>query len=371
MKVLICGGGTVGHLTPGISIAELILQSDKDSDVLFVGRYGGEENAVIENRGYRLKTIKISPITRKLTLKNLKSATSVVTSLIEAQSIINVEKPDLVIGTGGYVCWPMIKVAQKKKIPTILHESNLIPGLATKRLSKKCNKVLLNFKQSENYFKFKDNLLTVGNPLPEAFYAISREQARRKLGLAKNDFFILSFGGSGGAGRLNESIISLMEGYCRKKSSVKHLHGCGRRYFEKIKEKFPHFAQGKDGCKIVPFIDDMPLYMKAADTVISRCGAMTLSEIATSQTVPILIPSPNVTNNHQYENAKVFADSGAAIMIEETELSERTLLDAVRYLESNVGIRENMKSKLSAFRSYDVKKLILTAVKETQKIRAF
>ena len=371
MNVIICGGGTVGHLTPGISIAEIITRSYKNSRILFVGREGGEENSVIEKRGFKLKTIKISGISRSLSLKNLKSLSHIISSGKRARKIVKEEKPDLVIGTGGYVCWPIIRAAQKEKIPTMIHESNILPGLATKLLSPKCDKVLLNFKQSEIYFKRKDNLMTVGNPLPKAFETVTREEARRKLGLSKSDFFILSFGGSTGAQRLNESIISLMESYSVKRKSVKHLHGCGKRYFEEIKEKYPLFAKGKDGCKIVPFIDEMATYMKAADTVISRCGAMTLSEICACKTVPILIPSPNVTANHQYKNAKVFTDSGAALMIEESELNDRTILDAVRYLESNPALREKMKKRLSTFRSDEVEKLILKAINEIIKKPSF
>ncbi len=268
------------------------------------------------------------------------------------------------IGTGGYVCWPIIRAAQKAGVPNVIHESNLIPGLATRLLGKKCDKVLLNFKQSEDYFRTKSNLITVGNPLPKTFETISREEARKKLGLSKSDFFVLSLGGSTGARQINESAISVMENYSAKRKSVKHLHGCGKRYFEEIQEKYPQFTKGKDGCKIVPFIENMALYMKAADTVISRCGAMTLSEICACECVPILIPSPNVTNNHQYENAKIFTDSGAALMIEETELNERTLADAVRYLEKNAIMREKMKKRLSAFKQTDVKKLILKTVNE-------
>ncbi len=371
MNVIICGGGTVGHITPGISIAEIILGAERNSRILFVGREGGEENSVIENRGFRLKTIKISGLSRSLTLKNFKAVSSVISSQRHARRILKEEMPDLVIGTGGYVCWPMIRAAQKEGIPTVIHESNLLPGLATKLLSRKCDKVLLNFKQSEIYFKRKDNLITVGNPLPKEFNTLTREETRKKLGLSKSDFFILSFGGSTGAKLLNESVISLMQSYSAKRKSVKHLHGCGRRYFEDIKNKYPQFVKGRDGCKILPFIEDMPIYMKAADTVISRCGAMTLSEISASETVPILIPSPNVTANHQYKNAKIFTDSGAALMIEESELNERTLLDAVRYLESNTPVRERMKKRLSTFKSSEIEKLILKALKEVKKKHSF
>lgn len=367
MKVIICGGGTVGHLTPGISIAEIVLKSNCENEILFIGRAGGEENDIIIKKGFRLKTITISGFRRKLTLQNLKTLSVLRKALKHAEEILKEEKPNIVIGTGGYVCWPVIKAAQKLKIPTMLHESNLTPGMATRLLYKRCDKVLLNFEQSKEEFKKKNNLVHVGNPLPDSFESISRTDARKRLGLSQKDFFILSFGGSGGAKKLNESIVSLMKSYSTKKESIKHVHASGKRYYDELKNKNKLLAQGYNGCKIVPFIEEMALYMKAADTVISRCGAMTLSEISACNVPPILIPSPNVTNNHQYKNAKSFTDIGAAIMIEEAELNDRTLLDAVRYLEKNNSIREKMKSKLRIFQSDNTKERIYKAIKEAAK----
>ncbi len=362
MKAIICGGGTVGHLTPGISIAEIILKQDSKNEVLFIGRENGDENEVIIKKGYRLKTINITKIARKLNLKSVKAIPNIISALKSARKILKEEAPDIVIGTGGYVSWPIIKTAQRLKIPTVMHESNLCPGLATRLLAPRCTRILLNFKQSENEFKRKDNLIVCGNPLPNAFSEITREQARRKLGLSDKDFFILSFGGSGGAEKLNEEVISLMKNHSSKASKVKHVHATGKKYYDKVKEKNPNFIRGYNGCKILPFIDEMPLYMKGADTVISRCGAMTLSEVSACGCVPILIPSPNVTNNHQYKNAKVFTDNGAALMIEESELNERTLLDAVRYLENNHSVREKMKRNLSSFKTENTKEIIINTI---------
>ena len=367
MKVIICGGGTVGHLTPGISIAEIILKNDSKNEVLFIGRSGGDENDVIIKKGFCIKTVTVSGFSRKLTLKNFKTISILRKALKDAEQILKEEKPNIVIGTGGYVCWPVIRAAQKLKIPTMLHESNCVPGIATRLLYKKCSKVLLNFQESAEEFKKKESLVHVGNPLPDSFESISREDARKRLGLNKNDFFILSFGGSGGAKKLNESILSLMKSYSSKKETVKHIHASGKRYYEELKNEHKLLTQGYNGCKIVPFIEEMALYMKAADTVISRCGAMTLSEIAECNVPPILIPSPNVTNNHQYKNAKAFNDMGAAIMIEESELKDRTLLDAVRYLEKNSIACEKMKTKLINFKTKNTKEVIYKLIKENAK----
>ena len=367
MKVIICGGGTVGHLTPGISIAEIIQKNERNSAVLFIGRENGDENDVIIRNGFKLKTLKISSFKRRITTKNLKAFSIMLKALRESKKIIKKESPDIVIGTGGYVCWPVIRAAQKMKIPTVMHESNFSPGLATRSLASRCDKIMLHFALSEKEFKRKDNLVTVGNPIPEAFSRITREEARKKLGLTDRDFFILSFGGSGGAEKMNESIISLMKNYSSRKIEIKHLHACGKKYFEQMKKENDALAKGHNGCKIVPFIEEMPTYMKAADTVISRSGAMTLSELSECEIAPILIPSPNVTNNHQYKNAKTFTDSGAALMIEEHELNDRTLIDAVRYLQTNKGIREKIKKEIAKFKSVNAKKLIYEVIKTTAK----
>ena len=363
MKALICGGGTVGHITPGISIAEIIKKHEPKSEITFIGRENGEENRVITKKGYKLRTISVKGLLRNASIKNLKAIYKLFGSLKASKEILKEEAPDIVIGTGGYVCWPVIKAAQKMKIPTVIHESNLSPGLATKALSKKCDKILLNFKESEEMFRKKDNVIPVGNPISDVFFTASRKSARERLNLSDSDFLILSFGGSGGSKKLNEEILKFMKSFSAKNKRIKHIHATGRKYFSETKSNYPNFLDGNNGCKILPFIDDMPHYMKAADIIISRCGAMTLSEISASGCVPILIPSPNVTNNHQYKNAKTFTDCGAAIMIEESELNETTLTDAVKFLLSNKSTREQMKKNLSSFKNENAGEKIYGIIK--------
>lgn len=358
MRAIIAGGGTAGHVTPGISIAEVILSREKDSKILFIGRENGDENGIIKRRGFELKTLKISGFSRKLTPTNLRKAFHAVTALAAAGRIIREFEPDVVIGTGGYVCWPVLKAAQMAKIPTVLHESNVVPGLTTRMLAPKCTRVLLNFPGSEKELKRKDNVAVVGNPLLSGLMHESRDGARRKLGISNGDFFILSFGGSGGAEVLNKHAIALMQNYCLRVGRIRHVHATGKKYYSAIKSAYPSLATGNGGCVIHPFIDDMATYMRAADIVICRCGAMTLSEVAAARTVPILIPSPNVTDDHQYKNGKLFVDRGAALMIEESELNDRTLIDAVRYLENNPHLRMKMQSKLKEFSTENSRELI-------------
>ena len=358
MRAIIAGGGTTGHVTPGISIAETILAHERDSDILFIGRDGGDENGIIKQRGFALKTLTISGFSRRMTLKNLKNALNAMTSLSTARKIMREFAPDIVIGTGGYVCWPVLKAAQMAKIPTVLHESNVTPGLCTRMLAPRCTRVLLNFPGSENELKRTDNTAIVGNPILSGMLHETREGARRRLGISGSEFMILSFGGSGGAEVLNKHAIALMQNYSTRVGRIRHVHATGRKYYGATKSAYPALVTGRSGCVIYPFIEDMATYMMAADIVICRCGAMTLSEVASAGVVPILIPSPNVTDNHQYRNGKLFVDKGAALMIEEGELNERTLIDAVRYLENNPHLRMKMQQRLREFSTVNSREVI-------------
>ena len=349
MKILFCGGGTAGHIAPAVAIADYILQKHYDADVLFIGRENGNENRMIENRGFALKTINLRGFDRSISFDNFKNLFAVIESMKKSKAIIKDFSPDVVVGTGGYITWPVIKAAQKMSIPTVIHESNASPGLVTKLLAPKCDKLLLNLKGAENEFKKLKNVKIVGNPVRKEFLTLSRKAARKKLGVSEKEFLIVSFGGSGGSKILNQSVIALMNSHCLKNKNIRHVHGCGNKYENELRKSFPELFRGKDGCIIKPYIDDIPTLISGADAVISRCGAMTLAELSAVGVPSILIPSPNVTNNHQYKNAKHIADSGAAILIEEMNLSERTLLDAIRKLENDNQLRAEMSQKIKMF----------------------
>ena len=349
MRILICGGGTAGHVTPGVAIAEHVRSSHPTASILFVGREGGAENSLITKSGFQMKTVKIKGFERRINFKNFKALLLSAASLKKAKEIIKEFSPDVVVGTGGYVTWPIIKAAQGLKIPTVIHESNACPGLVTKLLAKRCTRVLLNLSGSEKEFKKRENIRIVGNPVREDFIAANRDTSRKRLGISKKELLIASFGGSGGAERLNETVIEVMKNHSSKNKSIKHIHSCGRRYFPEIKEKHPELISGKEGCIIKPYIEDMATLISAADVVISRCGAMTIGEICAIGTAAILIPSPNVTNNHQYKNARLICDSNAAIMIEEKHLTPSSLTSVLNELEAMPKKRKEMADKIREF----------------------
>ncbi len=345
MRVILCGGGTVGHISPALAIAEALKVKYKKCDILFIGRSGGDENRPVQAAKIPMKEIEISGFKRKLCIGNIKIAHRALKAYFKAKKIIKDYSPDIVIGTGGYVCWPVLRAAISLRIPAMVHESNACPGLVTKAVASKIDRVLLNLEGSDAEFKRKDNLRTVGNPIRADFINSDRRLARRKLGISDGEILISSFGGSGGSEKMNHTILAIMTSHSVKNKKIKHIHSCGRKYYKSIKEKYPTLTKGNRGCIIKPFIDDMPTVISASDIVISRCGAMTLGEICAVGVAPILIPSPNVTNNHQYKNAKLLADDGAAIMIEESALDENSLLNAIKSLESDGSKRAEMAFK--------------------------
>lgn len=344
MRLLLCGGGTAGHISPAIAVAEEMKKSCPDAKILFVGRVGGRENEIIEKEGFKLRTIKIMGLRRSFSIDNIKRVITALKAKSEAEKIIKEFKPDVILGTGGYVCWPVISAGRKLGIPVAIHESNTSPGLTTKLLAKKCDKVLLNHIETKKYLNDKTKISVVGNPIKEDFYNQSRKKARQKLGLSETDFFILSFGGSIGAEEMNKTIIEVMEKFSAKEKTVKHIHGAGQRYFNKIKSRYTE--TDAEGCRILPYINDMPFVLSAADLVICRCGAMTLSELSAIGIASILIPSPNVSDNHQFKNAKRLCDRNAATLIEEKNLSAKELINAIISLKNDKNARKSLAKNI-------------------------
>ena len=357
MKIILCGGGTAGHINPAIAVAEEIKKQFKSVKILFIGREGGGENRLVTEAGLNLKTLKIQGFKRKLTKDNLKVLAYALKAKSEAKKILSDFKPDVVLGTGGYVCWPVIKAAAELHIPTAIHESNLYPGLTTRLLSKKCNTVFVNHGETENLLPQKANVKRVGNPLRSDFTRLNRATARAELGLRENDILIVSLGGSIGSERMNEVIIDVMRSHSANNPNIRHIHSAGARYYGALKDD--PYARGKNGCRIVPYINDMPRMLHASDVVISRCGAVTLSELAEVGVAAILIPSPNVTDNHQYKNARYLEKKEAALLIEEKNLTKKSLISALKMLENDENGRKKQAKNIKALSLPNSSKLLV------------
>ena len=349
MRVLMTGGGTGGHVNPALAIADIIKRNQPGSEIAFVGTKRGIENSLVPKAGYKLYHINIQGIKRSLSLSNLKTAYLVMTSPREAKKIIREFNPDIVIGTGGYVCWPLLKAAASMNIPTVVHESNAIAGVAVKQLKNKVDIIMTNFESTAEQLDARARVMRVGNPMSSDFGRYTKAEARRILGIPDSvKHVILSCGGSLGAHKVNEAVLKLMRDLVAGREDIIHFHASGRNDSEYAKQTFAKFGlEGRENIVMSEYIYNMPVVMAAADIVICRAGAMTLSEIATMKRAAVIIPSPNVTDNHQYKNALVYAENGAAVLIEEKDLTPERLTKEIDALltspEKLAKMSENMK----------------------------
>ncbi len=365
MRVLITGGGTGGHVNPALAIANTIKQNDPDAVIAYAGTKRGIENKLVPKAGYPMYYVDVRGIRRSLSPANIKAAYLALTSPIKARKIIREFKPDLVVGTGGYVCWPVVKAAASMGIPTALHESNAIAGVAVKMLQKHVDRIYLNFeKTGETLTCDKSKLMQVGNPVMGGFTSMTREEAREKLGIPdKYKYIILSYAGSMGAEKVNDAILCLMRDFTAKHPDVYHVHATGSIELELCTSQFREMGLDKyENIELCEYIFDMPVKMAAADITINRAGAMTVSELAITGKSAVFIPSPNVAENHQYKNAKVLYDAGAAALYEEKDLTDgaKPLIAEVERLLGPDGeaIRADMGEKIKKFAVPDSNKLI-------------
>ncbi len=332
MKVLLAGGGTAGHINPALAIAGYIRKKQPDAEILFIGNKTGMEQRLVKNAGYDIESITISGFQRSLSPKsmvaNAKTVRRTFTSSAEAKKIIKKFAPDICIGTGGYVSGPVVRTAAKLGVPCIIHEQNAYPGVTNKMLSKRVKKVMVAVEAAKKYFDKADVVIT-GNPVRGEILATDKAESRKKLGLDQRPL-ILSFGGSLGARRVNEAAAELIA-RSAKDGRYLHIHAYGAKndwFLETLKEKGVELSDCPN-LDIRPYIDNMNECMAAADLVICRAGAITLSEIQAMGKPAILIPSPNVAENHQYHNAMALVNKGAAELIEESDLSGDSLIEKV------------------------------------------
>lgn len=359
MRVLMTGGGTAGHINPALAIADTIKMNDPEAVIEFVGTERGLENGLVTKAGYVLHHVEIMGISRSLSPSNIKALYLMGKSQLQAKRIIKEFEPDIVIGTGGYVCWPALRVASRLGMPTIAHESNARPGLAIRQLQGRLDSILVNFPETAEYIKSRDKVVRVGNPIRSGFGMLTREEARRKLGIADDQVYVLAFGGSLGAQRINDTVYDYMKSHLVGRTSVVCHLGTGRGYFRDLSEKFRHDGLDRSpNLRIFEYIHDMPVRMRAADVIISRAGAMTISELASLGCACVMIPSPNVVDNHQYKNAKVLSDAGAVVMLEESRLGDDVFAEAMDGLLESRERRKELGERISAFSCTDANRLI-------------
>ncbi len=338
MHILFAGGGTAGHINPALAVAGYIKDKHPDAKISYIGTANKLEAKLVPECGYDFYTIDVAGFQRKLTPKNIarniSAAYKAVASSVKARKLLKQLKPDIVMGTGGYVSGPVLREAQKLGIKTAIHEQNAFPGVTTKMLAPKADCVMLAFAEAEKFLKLNKKPVVTGNPVRKALFDTGREEARKKLGIGDKPF-ILSFGGSLGARRVNEAVTELIKWH-NGNDKFFHIHATGKVGFGTMTEALKYEKLSKD-ITVKEYIYDMDVCMAAADLVISRAGAITLSEIAACGKAAVLIPSPYVAENHQYHNALTLKNAGGAEIIEEKDLSGEVLIRTVEKLTADNG----------------------------------
>lgn len=358
MKVIMTGGGTGGHIYPAIAIADEIRARDENAEILFVGAETGLEKRLVPENGYEIELITVKGFNRKHLLKNIDVLKKLRKGSLHSKEIIKTFNPDVVIGTGGYVSAPVVKMAQKLGVPTYIHEQNAFPGVTNKMLEGHVEKVFLGFEEGSAHFKHPEKHVATGNPVRESFLHVDKDSARMELGFDRRDFVLLAFGGSQGAGRINKAMIKVIETF----NGVEDFKIClatGSYYYQAIMEEFQDSGiKLADNIKVLEYINDMPKYLAAADLVMSRSGALTVAEVTVCGKPAIFIPSPNVTGNHQYFNAKAVAERGGAKVIEEKDLDNDQLISLILSWKNNPEILKDMSEKSRACASPDAVRTI-------------
>lgn len=354
MNFLFTCGGTAGHINPAVGVAQRLRELMPDCGVLFVGAKGHMETELVPREGFDIETVTITNISRSMSLEgikhNLNTVKNVINSTAQAKKIISRFKPDVVLGTGGYVCYPVLRAAHSMGIPTVVHESNAVPGLTTKMLAGMADSILVGFEESRRYYKDPRKVRVTGTPVRAGFVSLDKAQARKKLGLDPDRPLVVSVWGSLGAEFMNKTMVSFME-MAMGSPSFSVIHSAGKSGYESMMEEIKARGlenMGEKGMEVRQYIYDMPLVMAAADLVICRSGASTLSELTVLGKPAVLVPSPNVTNNHQEKNARVLEKAGAAVLIPESEINAEKLLGSVSLLLSKPETLAAMSDQMKA-----------------------
>ena len=346
MKVVIAAAGTGGHINPGIAIANKIMKEEPNSKIIFIGTPRGLEVNLVPRAGYELKTIDSYGISRELSFKNIKRLAKTLHSITEAKNILRDFKPDLVIGTGGYICISVCLAAKKLNIPYIIHESNVLPGVATKMLAKKAKKILVGFKEAKDRLPKVKNIVYTGTPTKVKKLNFTNSEInnkKRDLGFLVDKPLVLVFGGSQGAQSINTSMTNIIKR--QMNSNYQIIWAAGPEQYEKVKKELQKDNLNIDnlsGIKVIPYIYNMEEIMNIADLIVSRSGAMTVTEIENVGKPAIFIPFPFAAENHQEYNARALEKGNAAKVILDKNLTAEALNATITQLTKDRELLEQM-----------------------------
>ena len=344
MKVIIAATQSGGHINPGIAIANKIKKENSNAEIIFIGTKRGLENDLVPRAGYKLKTIEAYGIVRKFTIDNIKKMFKTLKGYGEAKKILKQERPDIVIGTGGFICGPVLLAASKQKIPTLLHESNAFPGVTVKLLAKKVDTILISFEDARKRIHNAKNIVLTGTPTKFKdikFSENEKEEFLKENNLVQNKTLILVFGGSQGARPINNAIEEIIENNLNKNYQI--LWSVGQSQYDIIKQNLEKKNINIDNItnvKVIPYIYDMQKAMLTADLIVCRSGAMTITEVSICGKPAIFVPLSFAAENHQEFNAKVLANEGAAKIIHDNEINGNSLNNMI---EEMIKDKEKLK----------------------------
>ena len=368
MRVIFAGGGTAGHINPALAIAGYVRERQPDAEILYIGAKGGMEERLVPQAGFEFRGITVQGFSRQISFaalkKNIVTVKRAISAGKESKKIISEFKPDICIGTGGYVSGPVLRAAAQMGIPTLIHEQNAYPGVTNKMLSKHATRVMLAMPDARKHFKGNCRFVDTGNPVRGEILVQEKQAARKQLGLDERPV-ILSFGGSLGAKVINESLADIIA-RSAKDGKYQHIHAYGQygKWFPDLLKEKGADLDNAPNLDIREYINDMPVCLAAADVVIARAGAITLSEIEVKGKPSILIPSPNVAENHQYHNAMSLVRQNAAVMIEEKDLTPEKLTEEIDKLASDPARLEEYSSNALKMAIADASKRIYSVIIE-------
>ncbi|MDU1315561.1 undecaprenyldiphospho-muramoylpentapeptide beta-N-acetylglucosaminyltransferase [Anaerococcus hydrogenalis] len=344
MRVIVSGGGTGGHIYPAIAMCQKLEKEIEDIEILYVGIKGKPEERIVKKYGYQFRPIEAMGLPRKISKRLFKSLITNYKGFKEAKKIIKEFKPDLVIGTGGYVCAPVLYQASRKNIKTLIHESNSFPGITTRFLSNKVDLVCISFEEAKKHLKNQKNVYITGNPVRSNFNTDYTEKDLEKLGIKKDRPVVFSFGGSNGSKALNKAIKEMSE---MMDGKFYLLHQTGSVYYDDFVEN----TKENEYIKVFSYIDNIDLFYGVSDLVISSSGAMSLSEISSLKKASILIPKAYTTENHQEYNARTYLDKGASSMILEKDLNGKVLYENIIQIIDNKEKLDDMGKMASSLQN--------------------
>jgi len=352
MNIIFTCGGTGGHINPAIAVANAMRERHPDCNILFIGAKGHMEEQLVPKAGYELKCLAVSGMKRgkslKAMAKNVKTVFATAKAVRQCKKIIKEFQPDVILGTGGYACFPALMAGSQMGIPTCVHESNALPGLTTRMLADKVDRVMVAFAESASRYKHPERVETVGMPIRREFVFSDKQLARKELGLGDEPLVVSAFG-SLGAKAMNEAVAKMFLLEKEAGFPFQHIHATGKFGWEWMPELIQSYGVDTSDCPSISvreYIYNMPTLMAAADVFISRAGASSCNEIGACGVPCILIPSPNVTDNHQEKNARVLSENGGAVLMLEKECTAEKLFETVTELLSDKKRRENMAAAL-------------------------